>query len=211
MINLVEIRTRVKTNISAQMAAASLTVYNLHDNSIEQWANEEVSNVMMLVKNPKRFATLQANDISITFSSGIANLPSDFFWINTKQEPDLLLDWVTLKVNTTNPAVTKRYAKLISMSEFARYDNSNFVLTADMTNPVAAIGQKIYIKPTTITQGYLTYITTHQGVNPAGTEFDDFCDNILIHLIMGRYYKFLELAELESNCLKIAAELANVA
>lgn len=208
-MTLAEIETRVKTNIRAELAAGALSVADLHDDSIAQWANEEVYNVMLLVRNPKHFPALQAVDQSITFSSGTASLPSDFFWINSGKEPDLTLDWVNLKVATTSPAVTKRYVRLLSLSEFARYDSSNFVLTPDQTNPVGAIGTAVYIKPTTLTTGYLTYITKHQTITSvAGTEFDALCDNILIHRIMARYFKYLEMPDLEAISIKLAEELA---
>ena len=194
-MTLAELIIRVQTQIRAELPAASLSVSDLDDDSIEQWGDEELINVILILKDPKHFPELVAIDESLTFSSGSASLPEDFWWPKLTSQQNDLYNLLSLKV--TANSVTKRHASLVLPAEFARFDSSNFVLTPSDKFPVATIADKVYIKPTDITAGYLDYITTHQAIS-SGTQFDAVGDNVLVALVMARYYEYRELPELQA-------------
>jgi len=204
-MTLAELELRVKTQLRAEMSTPSLN--NLDDDSIKQWANEEVYNAIILLGDPLHFPALNVIDQSLTFSSGSATLPSNF-WLpkSDAKKEQYLKSLVSLKV--TANSVTKRRTTLLTPVEFARQDSSNFVLTPTVVFPVGMIADKVYVKPTTITQGYLDYVKTHQTISDSlGTQIDKKGDNILVRLVMARYYEFRELPDLQANALKFAESL----
>ena len=180
---------------------------DLDDASIAQWANEEVYNAIILLGDSLHFPSLNQIDKSLTFISGSVALPDDFWFPKTeKQQKKFVEDFISLKVDAND--VDKRRVALLSPVEFARQDSSNFVLTPTTIFPAGMIADKVYIKPTTITQGYLDYITTHQIINDsAGTELDELGDNVLFRLVMARFYEYRELPDLQANALKFAESL----
>lgn len=204
-MTLAELEKRVKTQIRAEMGTPALN--DLDDNSIKQWANEEVYNAIILLGNPLHFPSLNQIDKSLTFSSGKATLPSDFWFPKTeKQQKKFIENFISLKV--TANSVTKRHVPILLPKEFARQDSSNFVLTPTTVFPAGMIADKVYIKPTTIAQGYLDYITTHQTINDSnGTELDELGDNVLVRLVLARFYEYRELPDLQANALKFAESL----
>jgi len=204
-MTLAELELRVKTQLRAEMGTPALN--NLHDDSIKQWANEEVYNVIIMLGDPQHFPSLNAIDTSLTFSSGKADLPSDF-WLpkNEAKTEKYIEDFISLKV--TANSVTKRNVVLLSPGEFARQDSSNFVLTPTTIFPAGMIADQVYIKPTSITAGYLDFITTHQTISDSlGTEFDELGDNVLVRLVMARFYEFREFPDLQGQALSFAEKL----
>ena len=194
-MTLAELVIRVQTQIRAELAAASLDVSDLHDDSIEQWGDEELINVILILKDSRHFPELVTIDGSLTFTSGSADLPDDFWWPKTAKQQESMYDLLSLKVTAND--VTKRHTSLVSPAEFARFDSSNFVLTPSNKFPVGMIADKVYIKPTDITAGYFDYINTHQAIED-GTQFDAVGDNVLVALVMARYYEYLELPDLQA-------------
>ncbi len=206
-MTLAEIETRVKTQIRAEESSPSLN--NLHDNSIAQWANEEVFNVILLLGNPLHFPALVTIDKSLTFSSGIAILPGDFWFPETKEQQEAFISSSLLSLKVTANSVTKRNVTIKTPNEFARQDSSNFVLTPTTVFPCGMIADKVHIKPTSITQGYLDYIEKHDTIDDSnGTQIDELGDNVLIQKILARYYDFRELPDLESKSLAMAEKIA---
>ena len=197
-MTLANLRIRVKTQLRAELAAASLSVSDLHNDSIDQWANEELINVILILRDSRHFTALVIIDSSITFASGSVALPSNFWWPNTAKQQEGIKDLLTLKV--TANSVTYRHAPLKTPSEFAMFDSSNFVLTPNSSFPVGMIADKVYIKPTNLTAGFLDYIKTHQDI-ASGTQFDAVGDNVLIALVMSRYYEYREFPELQAQVL----------
>ena len=174
------------------MASGSLAVNDIHDDSIDGFAQKRTADVINIIAYPElpeeernaraveHFPELIVTDGSLTFSSGSASIPS------TCVTP------LTLKVTTTSPSVTKKYARLLmDPDEFARWDSSNFVYTPNQERPVALYSDKVYIKPSTLTAGYLDYVKEHPAIS-GGTKFSPKGDNILIHLILSDYYTFIE-------------------
>jgi len=199
-----EILTRVKTQIRAEMGTPSVS--DLHATTISQWATEELYNVILILKDSRHFPSLVAIDTSLTFTSGSAALPSGFWWPSTVKQQEGMKDLLTLKV--TANSVTKRYTPLLTPDEYARLDSSNFVLTPSTKFPIGMIADKVYVKPTTITAGYIDYITTHQAI-ASGTEFDEVGDNVLISLILARYYEYRELPDLQALAYGRATSFGN--
>lgn len=202
-MTLNELKIRVKTEIRAELAAASLSISDLHDDSIAQWANEEVINTILVLGDKRHFPALNVIDSSLTFSpfaGGSAALPTDFWWPETKKSQALLSSLISLKVTTSTSS--KRNVRIVDSAEFARYDNSNFVLTANEGLPIGMIADKVYIKPATITTGYLDYIKKHQTIDSShGTQFDNIGDNVLTALVISRYYAFRELPDMQANAM----------
>jgi len=205
-MTLAELELRVKTQLRAEMGTPALN--NLHDDSIKQWANEEVYNAIILLGNPLHFPELNVIDQSVTFSSGSATLPSDFWFPKSEsKQQSYIKDLVSLKV--TANSVTYRRVVLLTPAEFARQDSSNFVLTPTTIFPAGMIADKVYIKPTSITAGFLDYIQTHQTISDSlGTQLDEHGDNVLVRLVMARFYEFREFPDLQANALKVAENLA---
>jgi len=204
-MTLAELRTRVKTQLRAEMSTPSVS--DLDDNSIEQWGDEELINVILILKDSRHFPALVSIDHSLTFTSGSVALPSDFWWPKSANQQESMKDLLSLKV--TANAVTKRRATPLTPSEFAGFDSSNFVLTPSTKFPVWMIADQIYVKPTTITAGYLDYIVEHQAIS-SGTQFDAVGDNVLVQLVMARYYDFRELPDLQAQALKRANDYGNL-
>ncbi len=170
--------TRVKTRIRADLATP--TIDDLHDNSIYTWANEKLSLVVEMLKDPIHYPALVVighNLGALTLYAGkkYAALPSNY------------LRAVTVKVGSS-----RRKCRLyFDPVEFSRYDSSNFVLTPDSDYPLALAADKIYVLPTSTTAVYLDYIKEHPDLSGSvGTSFDGFGDEALTLLVVAEYYKF---------------------
>ena len=89
--------------------------------------------------------------------------------------------------------LTERRAKLIyNPDDFWRLDSSNFIVTPTGKRPVILIADRIYGKPSPTT-GYIDYVKSHPTIDASnGTKFDDVGDNLLVLLIVRRYYQFIE-------------------
>ena len=186
---------RVKTHIRAELASGDLAVNDIHNDSIYEFAQQHCTDVIHILKDTSHFSALVEVDTSFDFSTGSKALPSDY---------ELAL---AVKVTTTSPSVTKRNCELLfNPAEFAKRDSANFVLTPDQDHPVVLIADdKAYIKPTTLTTGYLDYVKTHPTLGSSqGTEFDSMGDNVLVNLVLASYYGFLEEFDLQANHLKLA-------
>lgn len=190
-----DLRTRFKTHIRAEMGTPA--VNDIDDNSIDEFAQQHCADVISML-DPTHYSALIVPDSSLTFASGYEDLPSDY---------ELAL---AVKLATTSPSVTKRNCELLfDPQEFARRDSSNFVLTPDQDHPVALVANdRVYIKPTTLTTGYLDYAKTHPTLGDSqGTEFSSAGDSVLINLMLASYYTFLEEDELQEKHLKLAGAI----
>jgi len=173
-------------------------VNDLQDSSIDEFAQQHCTDVIQILKDPLHYSALVVTDSSLTFSSGAEDLPSDY---------ELAL---AVKVETTSPSVSKRNCELLfDPQEFAKRDSSNFVLTPDQDHPAVLVANgKAYIKPTTLTTGYLDYVKTHPTLGASqGTVFSSVGDNVLIDLILASYYGFIEEFELQATHLKLAGAI----
>ena len=206
-MTLAELELRVKTQLRAEMGTPALN--NLHDDSIKQWANEEVFNAIILLGDPLHFHELNVIDTSLTFSSGSAALPTGFWIPKTESKKEQYLQGL-VSVKVTANSVTYRRATLLNPVEFARQDSSNFVLTPTTIFPVVMIADKVYVKPAddTITAGFIDYIKAHQTISDSNsTQLDELGDNVLVRLVMARFYEFREFPDLQANALKAAQNL----
>jgi len=182
------------------------SVNDIADASITEFAKQRTGDVIDILTDyrlpnelrnrraAEHFPSLINVDTSLTFSSGAAALPSGYQTA------------LSVKVNTVTPAVTKRFCRLLfDASEFARWDSSNFVYTPDQERPIAYAGDQIYIKPSTLTAGFIDFVETHPTISGSqGTVFSPLGDNILIDLILADYYAFIEEADLMNLHLKSA-------
>ena len=205
-MTLANLKIAVKTQIRAELASGSLSVSDIHDDSISQWAGEEIYNVILML-GKTHYPALNVIDGSLTFSSGSVALPNDFWWPANAENQSIVRDMLSLKL--TIATITKKRVRLVSSREFARYDDSNFALTPSLSFPIGMIADKIYIKPTTPIAGYFDYIKTHQAI-ASGTQFDEIGDNVLVRKILARYFEFNELHDLQIQSLNIAKEIAGV-
>lgn len=191
-----EIRTRVKTHLRAEMSTPAVNDFN--DNSIDEFAQQHCADVIHILNDPSHYPSLIVIDSSLTFSSGTASLPSDYELATS------------VKVTTTDPAVTKRDCKLLfNPADFSKLDSFNFILTPDQDHPVVLVANgNAYVRPTSITAGYLDYVKEHPTLSATqGTVFDSIGDNVLINLILASYYGFIEEFELQANHLKLAGAI----
>lgn len=191
-ISRAEILLRVQRRVNADLAEASQTINDAHQDSIYGWANEFTVKVIDLLKDPIHFPTLNVTETSLTFSSGSVALPASFQMPRT----------VTVSASYTDlsgatQTVTKRKAKIyVDPNKFHRYDSSSFVLTSNGKRPMVLITDKIYVKPTSITSGKIDYIKSHPTIDGSnGTKFDDKGDTALILFILKEYYEFIEAFE----------------
>jgi hypothetical protein len=176
---------------------ATPAVNDLHNTSITEFANQHTADVIRILKDVVHYPSLHNIDTALTFASGYASLPSDYLLATA------------VKVTTTSPAVTKKRCRLFfKHQDFARMDSSNFILTPNQERPVALVADKIYIKPTTLTAGFLDYIEKHPTISGSqGTVFDVMGDNILVNLILASYYGFIEEEGLQEKHLKLAGAI----
>lgn len=198
-ISQTTIRERVKRRIRADLATASLSVPELHNDAIDGWAQEETATVTRLLAQMQpfdatHFPSLVTTDEAITFTSGaeaLSDLTNTYQW------------YVSLKVDSSytdkdgnTQTLTDRRARITTdPDEFYRLDSSSFLTTPDGRRPVALISDAIYIKPTSITDGKLTYVKSHPTLSSNNTAYDDIGDNLLIMHIVREYYRFRELEQ----------------
>jgi len=209
-ITLTNIKTRFKTRVRADLAAASLAVSDIHDDSITQWANEETATVIHALKEPYlHFLELIVPDGAITFSSGSSAYPS----ANHQRTISVKVTSSYLDKDGDTITLTDRRARLTyDNDEFNRFDSSNFLTTPTGKRPMVLVANKLYVKPTTITAGKITYIDSHPLITgDQDTVFDDVGDNLLILLIIRRYYQFIEEEGLVNSVNKeIGAFVGNI-
>jgi len=177
-ISRATIYTRVKTRIRADLATP--LVDDLHDNSINTWAQEKCAQVIELLDHNVHFPSLFVPSESLTFTTSNtdrrANLPS------TYQRP------VALRV--TGTSASNRKTRILETSEdFRRFDSSNFLLTPTENRPIAFIGSHVFVLPTTLTTGRFDYIKAHPTIDGSnGTVFDELGDEMLILFIVSEYF-----------------------
>lgn len=195
-ISQTTIRERVKRRIRADLATASLSIPELHNDAIDGWAQEETATVtrLLAMKEPfdaTHFPSLVAVDTAITFTSGSAALPTGYQW------------YVSIKVTSTytdkegdTQTFTDRRARITTdPAEFDRLDSSNFLTTPDGRRPVILVADTVKVKPTSITDGKITYVKTHPALSANNTAYDDLGDNLLILHVLREYYRFRELEQ----------------
>jgi len=196
-VTLEQLKTAIKTQLRAELASGSLAVSDLHDDSIAQWANEEADNVVMYVNDPEQYPTLIVKNQSFTLAAGSATLPSN------------LNSTLSITVGTTS-----RRARILDPDSFNKFDSRNFVLTASEDYPIVTIANgSMYVKPVSElgeANGYIDFIKTHPAIDASNpTLFKDVADNVLVQLILSRYYDFNELPEMAVKARQIAGGLAN--
>ena len=188
-MTLAELKLRVKTRVRADLATPA--VNDLDDASITTWANEFTVDVIKTLGDAKHFTALVVTDSSVAFAAGSVAFPDNY------------QRYVSLKVDSTyndysgSPiSLSDRHAQITEdPGLFNRMDGSNFVSTVTGRNPLAFVSDKLYIKPTSITAGKLTFIKSHPEITSSvGTSFDDVGDNLLVLFILKAYYSFIEEA-----------------
>jgi len=182
-----QLKTRIKRRIRADLSTP--VVNDLHDNTIVGWANEFTGDVVHALKDSVYFPTLVKTDHSLTFSSGSAALPSDFEYpVSLKVDADY-------QNNAGTPInVPERSVRLLDdQKQFDTYDSVNFIVTPTEKRPVGLITDKIYVKPSSITSGKLTYIKAHPAIDSSNpTLFNDIGDRLLTLFVLREYYMFIE-------------------
>lgn len=210
-ISQATIRSRFKRRIRADLATASLSTPDVHNDFIDNIAQEATAEIIRLLAskqpfNATHFPSLVTSDDSLTFSSGSVALPATYQW------------YVALKVTSAytdkdgdTQTLTDRFCRITTdPSEFARFDSASFLTTPTGKKPLALISDKVYVKPTTITAGKLTYVKTHPALSSNNTAFDDLGDNLLILHILKEYYAFRELDEFVAKVKTEIGELVSI-
>ncbi len=182
-MNLAGLKTQVLSKLEPLTSAPT---YNaIHDDQWQRWANEKIPVVISALLKAQRLDALQkllTPDTSITLTSGIGTLPSDFF----------------LKSSLTIGTSRLQVLLLNEPDDFWRWDSSNFITTPRSERPIGIImNDKVYVKPTTLSgPAYLTYIKNHPALTGSQvTLFNEEGDEPFIELVFQQALDALELEE----------------
>jgi hypothetical protein len=179
-------RIAVKTKIRGDIATPAID--DLHDNSITQWGDEHVHQVMQMqyqalldMKEEADIANVFEELItygqSVTFSSGSVSRPSGIFALSSAV--------------VTADSVSNRNARILPIKEFRRYDGRNFVLTPTEELPIITLaGSTIKVAPTTITAGKIDFIKDHATI-ASGILLNPIGYSALVYMVMAEYYEFI--------------------
>ena len=165
--------------------------------------------IWKILKDPVHYPDLVVPNTTVTFAteSGdrTASLPSDAaMFVVAGKYPALIV---------TGASASNRKARILySAEDFRRYDSSNFILTPTEDRPIAWIGDKIRVLPTTLTSGKLDYIKVHPTIDGSnGTKFSELGDEILILFVVAEYYRSgPQRHDLAEGAISEAIGLANV-
>ena len=191
-ISISTIRTRVFSRLAADLS--SPTYSQIHNNNITTWANELTAIVSRKLAEMGVSGELQGlitigSSIALN-ASGIGTLPSDY---ETHTNGKVL-------VSGNRKSLFRLYD---DPAKFAKWDSSNFVVTPTTRKPVALIANgQIRVKPTTITTAYLDYVIQHPTLASNNTKYGKMGDAMLVGVIAGRCFDFLEEPDLANNARK---------
>lgn len=203
-ISYTEIRTRVKRRFSADLSTPAIN--DLDNANIDGWANEHKNDVIQLLlpdglpldevmrRAAIYFRSLTVSDESVTITSSAIDLTGLDYGLKRVISLSCTAAYAD-KSGDTVTVTAKRVRILDNPDDFNRLDSSNFIITPTAKRPVGLIaGNSLKLKPTSgLSAALLTYIRTHPTIGASqDTLFDEMGDNLLILLIVKRYYLFLE-------------------
>lgn len=177
-VSLATLKTRVKSRLEPESTAP--TYNSIHDDQWARWATSLAQKVVAYFyeKDRVQIQALRSLDNSITFILGKSALVlTDFLLVEA------------LKVTSSKTNVT-----LVNEKEFAWWDSKSFVTTPVSSNPIGHIsGNFAYIKPTSITTGYIDYFKKHPDIDSDnGTIFSAIADRMLEDLMFDQVLEATE-------------------
>jgi len=182
-------------------APAITDVDNLTTEVVQLWANELSIEVIKRVSDPKELQALIVLDGSITLTAGVGDLPSDYGYYRALKGEI-----------TVNATTVKRPAKIYDdPAEFAKFDGNSFATSPPEEYPQALIfGDDVSLNPASITTAYLDYYKVHPTISSSqGTVWSDYADNVLLEMLIAKYYESHDDAERQTIAMQKAEAMLN--
>lgn len=201
-VNLLTLEKRLISRLRPDKTSPVISdVDNLTTEAVQLWANELSIEVIKRIADPKELQALVVLNAEITLSSGVGNLPDGYAY------------YLALKCEiTVNSTEKKRPARIFDdPSDFSRFDYVSFATTPPTEYPQALIAQgKASVKPETITKAFLDYYKVHPTISSdQGTVWSQLADNVLLELLIAKYYESHDDVERQNEALKKAERLIN--
>jgi hypothetical protein len=174
-------------------------VDNLTTEVVQIWANELSIDIVRRMTDPVELESLIVFNKELSLSAGSVNLPDDYaYYIGVKPE------------TTFNGVKKKRPARVFeNPSDFAAFDNSSFSTTPPKEYPQALIASgKIRVNPESATKLFFDYYKVHPTISSSqDTIWSDSADNVLVELLMAKYYESHDDVERQALSLQEAERI----
>ncbi len=200
--SLATLESRIASRLRPDDTTPTISdVDNLTTEVVQLWANElSIDVIKRLVLKPIEIQALTVLDKLVALTSGSGSLPTDFAYPSA----------VKCEVTIDDSAVRRNAQVYTDPREFAGFDGLSFATTALVHYPQSLIAAgKLSVKPTSITKAYVDYYKKHPAISSSqATLWSDLADNVLLELLVAKYYESRDDFEMQGIAIKEAERLA---